>query len=357
MENTFTKSELKNFLKEFREYLCTEFVNDKHNNLSLNSARCYSYYVSKARVWLNEIEVFDEMLRNYPLNGKANFEAVEHFDYFRRELKNSLLNCTDAKQKKDLYNWFSGIQALRCYLDYKHEVNREYDTEENLESVSKYDSVQECVVVSELSHTELLNKFRSRLRTQDRYYPAFNLYFSSGIISKIFSRKDKGFGKWLTDESNKIRFLKEDGSFVLFSEIDHMEIRSDNSVYFFTKDGKDFALYTKTYDGKLKQQFSRIWDNITIDHIESMEEKLRTNKISLTGLQIVSDKWSDYRNKNNLAPRSGNNKKETVYENEFIEANKKELTGLKKSILNDLYNLDLQYELMDRSENSKKSNN
>jgi len=211
-------------------------------------------------------------------------------------------------------------------------------------------------VIATYTHVELVRVFMGRLKTQSRWYPGFGLLFPTRLMTRIFKKKrPNGWVEWLTRGIENMRVLKSaDGGFIRFSEVAGMTIRGDGTVKVLTNTGASFDMMTRTENKRIVcEKALRGLRDISIDHINSLESVMRKNKNKLPGLRRLTEIFEVYKHECGVGL---DERAERTWVNDFFDRFKAVLDTdqMRALLIGDLRVLDLEYELMDTCENSKK---
>ena len=212
-------------------------------------------------------------------------------------------------------------------------------------------------VVATYNHKELFNTFRSRLTTQNRYYPKFKLLFPTRLLTKIFKRsRPNAWEQWLEKGIENIGILKEDGGKIRFSEVTGLEFLRNGTVVVTKNDGKTFNMMTRNAGGSIREARTKLGlRDVSIDHVNPLENVLREKQKSLVGLKNLTVLFQEFNHENNGKFKE---RDEKAWVNVFFEAYRDKLGT--KSMRDDFVEHDLmilnelEYELMDRKENTRK---
>ena len=235
--------------------------------------------------------------------------------------------------RKNWQNWRSGFSQFEDFLDYG--VNSE-ETQAKEPGSEKHLSLATIALREEmpveqaidlhgyvggnapgrrLEHKDLYNKFRNRLVTQRRLYPnihandaACGMLFTPKLIGKVFGNGRNSFwNRWLKNCIENIRVLcSATGESVPFSDVMRIEIYSDCRFVVTKRDGNSFELWTKTRTGIEKEQnvlrnrgeTAPNWNDITIDHVITLENVLREHVERINGLRLLSQKFAEFNGEN-----------------------------------------------------------
>lgn len=353
---------------KFRNYLMTEPASKSNKPLPGSSASSYVSYMSTL-VTLYSAEKNDDSLDKLPyyvITDKEKFDSViEECKKYISSKKKS------ASDKKNWNNRSSAFNAYSIFLEdyYKFDIVDDIDDENEDEEISSdnkpTDNSQnkdsEIIHPDTLSFNDLKNKFLSRLKTQSRYYPSYKIYFPIRILCKIFTaKKDSRLLDWMLNDLFNMDILKNDGSAEKFSNVKEMEITNDGKLIVTLNDDKNFDAYSRTSDNKfVPMVMKKQWSSATIDHKVAMENKVGIFSDKFTGLRKFSDLLLQFVHEKGITERKiiGSNKESMNYVSEFIAKYDTELYNMRDSIMDDLNMMQLEYELMDGSENSKKGKN
>lgn len=352
--------EFKNVVREFHQWL----IDEAH--LTENSADQYKVYIKKLCAEVDK-ELGTGWFESLPMDPQK-WESISAF------IEKRVRTAKGDKDRKSWNDWRSAFHRFEEFL----EITDVWDiqsTEDDLteEPVqTKPISSSSCVieksvkndandeneeVVATYNHEELVHRFRSRLTTQNRYYPRFNLLFPTRLLTKIFKRsRPNAWEQWLEKGIENIGILKESGDKVLFSKVAGFEFLRNGTVIVTKRDGETFKMMTRTANGSVREERTeRGLRDVSIDHITPLENVLRENKGSFVGLNKLTTLFSEF---NKTAGRNFDERDEKDWVNVFFEAYRDELDGKDMRDAFVEYDLkilkNLKYELMDRKENTRK---
>lgn len=203
-------------------------------------------------------------------------------------------------------------------------------------------------LIDVLSKKTLVRVFKSRLKTQDRYYPQLKLFFPIRLINKIFRlAKSDVFEKWLLSELDEMRLLAETGEFQ-FKDVKTLSIYKNKKVVISLNDLTQFELYTFKNDGKTRIPFCpESFRDVTIDHIVPIAKIMNSMKNNLPAFQQIAKLYEE-----GFAASEDTDVRHWM--RPFLEKYGDEMKKISNSIMNDLNRMELKYVLMDRRENIRK---
>ena len=266
------------FLKEYKEYL----VETDHSS---NSADSYCTYLRKACAFVNLGEGFLEAISTI-IDVKVRAALCE---YLMAKLSEAFEKETDKAVKKQISNYKSAVSMLSEFV-----VS---DDITEVESVTPVTTSLTIALPHESVYTreELLNKFHSRLSTQDRFYS--DACFPSRLITKI----NAGRKKLYRQLSLNTRFLidKDPDRYVLLSDTDRLIIQTDGYVKIEAK-GKMHDIYTAVYDKGALAGYERFCvdsvELISLDHILPVHSELLRFLASHVTYRAFSDSVLTHKN-------------------------------------------------------------
>lgn len=212
-------------------------------------------------------------------------------------------------------------------------------------------------------HNRLHQKFKSRLRRQDRT-SGDKIWLPLSFIAKIFRKENcNRFSKWLDNlvEDIYVHYIDDDEKIksVQFKNTEiFLDFKKRDDTYdvfvVWSSDGKAKRAYTPTGNGNEKIPMTvKDISQIDIDHIKPIDQTLRDleEKDKLPGLKFVSDKY-----KQMLDDSSQKDADESNVEKEALEylAENVSVDGLYKEL--ELIRKDGLLRLMSSSYNERKSN-
>lgn len=353
--------EFKNVVQEFHQWLIDE------TDLTKNSANQYKVYIKKLCAEVDK-GLGTGWFESLPMDPQK-WESISAF--IEKMVRT-------AKGDRDRKSWNDWRSAFHRFEDFLPEIadswaitsKKDDLTEEPVQT--KPISSSSCVVeksikndandeneeiIATYNDKELFNRFRSRLTTQNRYYPKFKLLFPTRLLTKIFKRSRPNlWEKWLKKGIKNIGILTGNGDKVLFSDVAKFEVLRNGTIIVTKKDGGTFNMMTRTAEGFIREERTKLGlYDVSIDHIKPLENILREKRESLVVLKNLTVLFQKFNHEN-----SGKFKEraERTWVNIFFKNYRDVLDT--KSMRDDFVKHDLQilnkleYELMDRKENAIK---
>lgn len=361
------KSEFETILKSYHQWLVDEA------DLTKGTADCYKTYVRKLRAEVDNVfgTGWFESLRvdSTEISSGKRKQCSAFIEY---NVGNAPKN-----RKKSWKDWRSAFHRFEDFLDdvtdfWNVVLRNDWKTKnpKRVEVVSPVVGVSapayaekvandSNAVVATYDHRDLVRIFIGRLKTQSRYYPDLKLLFPTRLLTKIFRKgRQNVWIEWLKSDVENMRVLKsENGDFVRFSDVAGIVIRGDGKVDVMTRSGETFKLMTRTASASQKivcEVTLRGLRDISIDHVTSLENVLKNNLSKLHGLRRLTELFTDFKQKCGIEL---DERAERTWVNDFFIQfkNALEKEDMRVSLIADLQQvLDLEYELMDTRENSKK---
>lgn len=369
---TSLKSSIKKqFLQNDQNFdqLKIEFGNwlDEYDILSSkNSIASYRSYVNQLRNGYNDVfgvGKFETIVSVYQSKSeKAILKFYTNIIHF--------INDQKRKQKKKWTDIGSGFYQFDEFLRDKFDCDDlesgkvKEITYKNIEPVTKKPKAEEvpvkkCKIVSgdiseEFTQKELMRTFKSRLKTQSRYYPNIDMLFPARLVNDIFHKnKDKSFDVWIQEGLANMLVLSKDAAY-RFSAVCKICLHKDKHVFVVLNNGYKFELYTYKGDGKTKMPLRTLDKrDISVDHKISLAEKMQQNKSNLPAFKEMTEMFHEFKKMSmvKLNPRADRTWKDNLLHEYSRELNS---SKMRSAIMADLNRMDLQYILMDQRENSKK---
>ena len=142
-----------------------------------------------------------------------------------------------------------------------------------------------------------------------------------------------------------------------FSDVKQFEFHGDGTVMITKSDGAMVKMMTHTADGKniIIEKAYRGLRDVSIDHVKSLEGVLRRNKNRLSGLRRITELFFEFEKS---VGRKLNPRAEKDWVNDFYRQYRHVLDSdeMRALVASGLNLLELEYELMDTRENSRKGN-
>ena len=368
---SFNLDDFKEVLRRFRNWLIEE------SGLTPTTADQYKVYIKKLCIVVDN--VFGPGWVESLLSGYARDLSVQKLNQCSWFIESQISNCPTSC-KKAWRDWRSAFYRFEEFLFDITDSWNEYPKVDKQKSIEhgvftvlprlpdKIPSImdgEKNIIVATYTHDELCRRFLGRLKTQSRYYPEFKLLFPTRLMTKIFKNAHPNeWIKWLKNGIENMHMLKDDtGNYESVSNVKKLVIFSDGTVVVVQKDNSKFELMTRTAvkrNGRLekgpimKEKVKCGLRDISIDHIKPLENAIRENSASLMGLKKLMEIFKKFKNTYGVNPRE-----ERKWATDLFKQYQEEFsTGeIRKLIINDLEKLNLEYELMDTCENSKKGKN
>ena len=151
----------------------------------------------------------------------------------------------------------------------------------------------------------------------------------------------------------KMRILTGEKDICNFSDVECMNLLSNGECSVCLKNGNDCrTLYTHTADGSVSvARVNGDWRNVSIDHIQPLENVLREKAGELSSFLELTDLFFSYKENCGfyLNPRA-----EIDWNEDFFKTYEAKLLEMSDDIVRDLEKLTFDYELMERHENTRK---
>ena len=248
---------LKKFFKDYKAYLVD-------TDRSIYCADQYCTYLRKACALLNLGEGFIEaIVAISDVNVQASL-----CEYLMAKLSNEFKSTTDKALKKQISNYKSAVAAFSEFLT--------YEEDENATILSLLPAVT-LPFESVYDQKELINIFKSRLESQERYYmdAGDNASFSARVIKRIATKtKRKDIYKALI-LNTRFLYQADENKFFRLSEISQLIVKTDGFVKIEVK-GTEYDVYTQVYvKGKfMGYELLRVGSValVSLDHVRSMHE-------------------------------------------------------------------------------------
>ena len=352
--------EFKNVVQEFHQWLIDEA------KLTKNSADQYKVYIKKLCAEVDK-EFGTGWFESLPLDPQKWVSISAFIEKRVRAAKG------DRKSWNDWRSAFHRFEEFLEIIDVWDIQSKEDDLKKE-PTQTRAISVPSCVIeksvkndandeneeiIATYNHEELVHRFRSRLTTQNRYYPVFNLLFPTRLLTRIFKRSRPNlWEQWLKKGIENIGILTGNGDKVLFSEVAGFEFLRNGIVIVIKRDGETLKMMTRTANGSIREERTECGlRDVSIDHVKPLENVLRENKGSFVGLNKLTTLFQKFNHEN-----SGKFKEraERTWVNIFFKNYRDVLDT--KSMRDDFVEHDLmilnelEYELMDQRENARRGN-
>lgn len=357
------------------EKLLSVFANEMVDagELTKNSSDDYKTYLRNLRNALNEkhgenwleskLEIAfdgaDIIEKGYAENGYV--EIVKAINALRGKAKNS----AESKQWSD---WVSAFHKLNDFLE-----DSEDDEDEHVSSEVSTEYPEQVTVFDVLARSELMTKFRGRLRTQQRYYECevegekVGVIIPSRAISKIAGNR-----MWWTETQaisnalNTMTVLIENDRKIYpveFKDIESIEALTDHTFWAILSDERQGLIMTATGGGKKPQLWEgnckkSIWSSLSIDHKKPLrrivEDLLRKKRI--TGLSKLNSLFEEHADKKpGVDRKDARRTRNKGFEEWCANCMDEELRKQVESEFISLFTADgASFEIIDRRENSRK---
>jgi len=348
--------------KQYGEWLVEEY----EGALTQNAAACYRTYLNALRKACAERfdgnELFDSL---YQLYGSDEWGAIR--SQCAQFIEEKRAAAESDREKKDWNNRRSAFHRYEEFIPYFCGDPDAVIEDVQVEQITPRTSARTTVRTGSLqvapnlqyaetfTKKELVNKFLSRLKTQSRWYPDPDLLFPARLISAIFNGSNNNAWKnWMLSDLMNMRVLREDETYERFEQVENMTIETDGSISVKLNGNENrFKMFTHTAENNLVPFVTSAPRYISIDHIESMRTVMHRLRDSLPAFRQMTDCFNVYNSEQNgaLDPRS-----DRIWAKALLQRFPELITDAMRSrIAHDLEKLDLEYELMEGHENSKKS--
>lgn len=334
--------------------------------LSANSANSYKSYLNQLKTAFeeshgtNSFDLLADAIKNKQ-HDLASQQIRLCQDFI---LRNKI---DDAVHTKDWSNRFSAfnryVDYLEDFFEYDNEVVPEAEPETIPETAAEPSALQrnepnEGLSFS-LSHKELLIKFRNRIKTQSRAYqsPEVNIMFPVRLISSIFRMgRDNRFKEMIDRDLANMAFLGEGETNCIFSNVCELNFDGRGGVVVHKNDGSEFVLYTKSYaadDSVIRKKMNAYTSDIlSIDHTTPMENIVRRRRNELTALKTITEYFGEFNSDQRL-----NAKEDRKWKDSFLaQYPQLDTDEFRNQLFADLNLIHVEYEIMDKRENSRRGN-
>ncbi len=252
---------LKNFFKEYKEYL----VETDH---SANTADQYCTYLRKACDFLNlDKDYLESMFFSSDINVKAIL-----CERLMSKLSNEFENTDDKILKKHISNYKSAVSMLTEFID-------RFEIEANTTTTAQSSSAMvELPFESTYDQKTLIEKFKARLVTQDRYYYDDNSCFPTRIINRIATKICRKNLYNTLILNTRFLYDEDKNKYFRLCDITKLIIKKDGCVKIEVK-GKQHDVYTEvwtkgTFIGYELLRVSSV-KYISLDHVVSIHSELK----------------------------------------------------------------------------------
>ncbi len=352
--------EFKSVVQRFHQWLIDEA------DLTKNSADQYKVYIKKLCAEVNK-KFGTGWFESLPMDPQK-WESISAF------IEKRVRTAKGNRDRKSWNDWRSAFHRFEEFLEITDvwDIQSKEDDLKKEPTQTRAISIPSCVIeksvkndandeneeiIATYNHEELVHRFRSRLTTQNRYYPKFELLFPTRLLTKIFKRSRPNlWEQWLKKGIENIGILTGNGDKVRFSKVAEFEILRNGTVIVTKNDGGTFKMMTRTAEGSIREERTKLGlHDVSIDHIKPLENVLREKQESLVGLKNLTVLFQKFNHEN-----SGKFKERAkrTWVNIFFKNYRDVLDT--KSMRDDFVKHDLQilneleYELMDRKENTRK---
>lgn len=213
-----------------------------------------------------------------------------------------------------------------------------------------------------LSAQELQRKFYSRLTTQSRSYltngdNGIGLIFPVRLIRSIFHlSRDNRFKDLIHEDISYMKFLYENDGYCLFMDILRVDFDGLGKVTVVENNGTEHTLYTKAFNerGEVYLRKMQAWsaDRLSIDHVTPMERVMRQHRDELPALRRITDCFNEFNFDNRLEPNADRTWKDSL----LAEYPELFAPDFRNQLFSDLNLIRVEYEIMDKSDNSRRGN-
>lgn len=278
---------------------------------------------------------------------------------------------TDLVHSTDWSNRFNVFNQFIDYLEDVYEIEARFEQERPIRQVSptptrrtESEPHQNLTTLSfSLTQNELSHIFYNRLTTQSRSYltngeEGIGLIFPVRLIRSIFQLgHDNRFKNLIKNDISRISFLDASERRCLFRDVREVFFDGNGNVKVIENSGHEFELYTKAFQNvgnqvyhKQMQAYSA--DMLSIDHVTPMENTMRSHRNELHALKKITDCFNQFNSDNRLNPKADRNWKDSL----LAEYPELYTENFRNQLWADLNLIRVDYEIMDKKENSRRSN-
>ena len=246
---------------------------------------------------------------NWCVSPERSEEELSAFSLYVEELLGKEIRnakkgvCTFGVCWKTLTNFRSGFRSFMEFLGIEREYDRSYNRQS--EEEEKTDKPRQSSIISQLgfhpdtlvfTHKQMYRTFKSRLKTQDRFFE--NIIYPIRLLSKVFNDfgKDAEYNDLLESIIEQIKFKVSTESIIVdFNNIKSLRIDfTDEESSCSVNSGKDKKLvYTEYFENGqctgVRPITPTSFRDISLDHDTPMHSLLEDNLQKYPALKELSD--------------------------------------------------------------------
>ena len=142
----------------------------------------------------------------------------------------------------------------------------------------------------------------------------------------------------------------------IFSNVRELNFDGRGGVVVHKNDGSEFVLYTKSYaadDSVIRKKMNAYTSDIlSIDHTTPMENIIRRRRNELTALKTITEYFGEFNSDQRL-----NAKEDRKWKDSFLaQYPQLDTDEFRNQLFADLNLIHVEYEIMDKRENSRRGN-
>lgn len=325
---------------------------------------------SNYKSYLNQLKIAFEQC-----NGAGFFDKLaksfenENVDQANAQVllcQNFILSCkgSDVSHSRDWSNRFLAFNHYVEFLEYRYDVDVESDIasqtlqENPRESHSSTAESRTASFAFSLDQRDLKSTFYNRLTTQSRSYltngeDGIGLIFPVRLINTIFRvSRDNRFRNLIDEDIARIKFSGEGETSCLFNEVSKVKFDGEGNVTVEKNNGQEFELFTRTRRAHYERMNALTADILSIDHITPMENIVRIHRDELGALKRITECFNEFNCDGRLVSNRDGKWKDSLLA-AYSELCTEEF---RNQLLADLYLIRVDYEIMDKRENSGRGN-
>jgi hypothetical protein len=333
MVNAMKSEALKNFFKEYKEYL----VETDH---TANVAEQYCTYLRGA---VRDLDVDDDFWE-YFAESNNTFEHARLSEILKASLYEAKSDSTCVISKRDLANYNSAINQLIAFVSTT-------PTKHSTPAVRPLPPTLIVGATSSYDRADLISIFKSRLKTQDRFY-AFGTY-PARIVGKIIANSLPRIDLY-EKLINETKFLcgPSASDFYLLKNVDKLTIARGRA--YIEVSGRAYMVYTETFKKGISAGFVpatvNTMSDLSLDHIQPMYDVLKSCLPSYTEYLKFSDSVLSYRRANPKTSLS-------IFSSDYYTIVYPTLKLDEQKLIDEIFDFigRLSLVIMDRKSNSSKS--
>lgn len=329
-------------------------------DVTASLASDYKSYLSQLKdafEQCNGAASFDNLAKSFE-NGnadQANAQVLLCQNFILSNRSSDTAHLGDWSNRFDAFKRFVDFLVSRYEVEIESDVATQTPQEDSRESRPSTAELRTASFAFSLDRRDLKSTFYNRLTTQSRSYltNGIGLIFPVRLMNTIFrDSRDNRFRNLIDEDIARIKFSGEGETSCSFNEVSKVKFDGEGNVTVVKNNGQEFELFTRMRRGNYEKMNALTANILSIDHVTPMENKMRIHKDELNALKRITECFNEFNYDGRLDPRRDSEWKDSLlaaYPELYAEE-------LRNQILADLNLIRVDYEIMDKRENSSRGN-